>query len=125
MKDERRSIRYSLGMECVFRLHDVAMEPVVATMRDVSRQGCCLETGADVGRPEEAVEIHFETPTGPRAGMIVGAVVQRQQTPDGWSLGIAFTNPDPAVKWELLDAAYRRWQAGLAPPPGVDALPEA
>lgn len=125
MNDGRRSIRYPLGMECVFRLHNVAMEPVAATIRDVSRQGCCLETGADFGRPEEAVEIQFEMPTGRQAGMIIGAVVQRQQTPSGWSLGIAFTTSDPAVKWELLDAAYQRWQADLAPPAGDDAVPKA
>lgn len=124
IKDERRSIRYPLGMACVFGPHGGAAEPVAATMRDVSRQGCCLETDADVGQPEEGVEIRFDTPIGPRSGMIVGTVVQRQQTPSGWSLGVAFTSPDPAVKWELLDAAYRRWQAGLAPPAGGDAVPD-
>lgn len=125
IKDERRSIRYPLGMACVVGPHGGAADPVAATMRDVSRQGCCLETAADVGRPEEMVEIRFETPAGPRAGAVLGTVVQRQQTGGGWSLGIAFASPDPAVKWELLDAAYRRWQSGLAQPAGLDAPPES
>jgi hypothetical protein len=112
--DDRRSIRYPLGLRCVFRLHEVVMEPSTGIIRDVSRQGCCIEAGDDVGRPADRLEIHFETPPGAPAGVIVGEVMQRQKTPLGWTLGVAFRNADPAVKWELLDIAYRHWQAHLA-----------
>lgn len=108
--DGRRSIRYPLGIRCVFRLHGVVMEPASGIIRDVSRQGCCIEASDDVGKPAERLEIHFQTPPGAPAGVIVGEVVQRQKTPLGWTLGVAFQDADPAVKWELLDVAYRHWQ---------------
>ncbi len=119
--DDRRSIRYPLGLRCAFRLHEIVMEPAAGTIRDVSRQGCSLETGDDLGKPAEIVEIHFATPPGAPVGIVVGEVVQRQKTPLGWTLGIAFRNADPAVKWELLDMAYRHWQDRLASPAGDEA----
>jgi hypothetical protein len=92
------------------------MEPASGIIRDVSRQGCRIEANDDVGKPAERLEIHFETPPGAPAGVIAGEVVQRQQTPLGWALGVAFQDADPAVKWELLDMAYRHWQDRLESP---------
>lgn len=112
-EDERRSIRYPLAMKCVYRRKTAGAEPVAGTIRDVSRHGCCLETADEVGDLAETLEIHFTTPPGGPQGTICGVVVQRQKTPLGWILGVAFRDPDPAVKWELLDAAYRRWQDWL------------
>lgn len=112
--DERRSIRYPLGMACVYRLQGIVMEPVSGIIRDVSRHGCCLETTDEVGGLDEMIEIHFNTPPGAPEGLIAGLVVQRQKTPLGGTLGVAFRAADPAVKWELLDAAYRGWQDRLA-----------
>lgn len=111
--DDRRSIRYPLGLRCVFRLHGVVMEPASGIVRNVSRQGCCIEATADLGKPEERLDIHFESPPGTPAGVIRGDVVQRQKTSLGWTLGVAFRDADPAVKWELLDMAYRHWQDRL------------
>ncbi len=118
--DDRRSIRYPLGIRCVFRLHNEVMEPVSGIIRDVSRQGCCIEASDDLGRPEERLEIRFETPPGAPAGVLVGEVVQRQKTPLGWTLGVAFRDADPAVKWELLDMAYRHWQDRVASTAGAE-----
>ena len=117
--DERRSIRYLLGMRCAYRLHDVVMVPSAGTIRDVSRQGCCLETTVELGKPDDVIEIHFDVPGGPRAGRIVGTVVQRTKTPLGWTLGVAFQDENPEVKWELLDAAYHRWLARMTTPSSV------
>lgn len=117
--DERRSIRYPLGMKCVYRLHEALMEPAAAVITDVSRQGCRLETTTDLGEPEDTIEIHFQTPFGGPTGIVQGTVIQRQKTPLGWHLGVEFREADPAVKWELLDAAYRRWRDSLAPEPGI------
>jgi hypothetical protein len=117
--DERRSIRYPLGMRCVYRLREAVMEPVSAVISDVSRQGCRLETDTGLGGQGEEVEIHFQTPYGGPRGQISGLVIQRQKTPLGWILGVEFREADPAVKWELLDAAYRRWRDSLAPEPGI------
>lgn len=114
--DDRRSIRYPLGMHCSFRRHEAVTEAVAGTVRDVSRQGCCLETEADVGRPPEAIEILLPAASGTAPGFVVGQVVQRQRTADGWRLGVEFRAADPAVKWELLDAAYRQWQAAATSP---------
>lgn len=111
--DDRRSIRYPLGIRCVFRMHGVVMEPASGVVRDVSRQGCCIEASDDLGQPAERLEIHFETPPGAPAGLITGDVVQRQKTPLGWTLGVAFRDADPALKWELLDMAYRHWHGRL------------
>ena len=123
--DNRRSIRYPVGIRCAFRLHETVGEPVAGTIRDVSRQGLCLETGDDVGKSAETVEIHFATPPGAPAGVLVGEIVQRQKTPLGWALGIAFRDADPAVKWELLDMAYRHWQDRLATAAGDASAPVA
>lgn len=114
IEDDRRSIRYPLGMACTYRLQDGLLPPAAGTIRDVSRHGCCLETAEDLGDLDEMIEIHFKTPPGAPEGLIAGVVVQRQKTPLGWTLGVAFRAADPAVKWELLDAAYRRWQDRLA-----------
>lgn len=118
--DDRRSIRYPLGIRCVFRLQGVVMEPASGTIRDVSRQGCCIEASDDVGKPAERLEIHFETPPGAPVGVIAGEVMQRQKTPLGWTLGVAFRDADPAVKWELLDMAYRHWQDRLGSPAAAE-----
>lgn len=118
--DDRRSIRYPLGIRCVFRLHGVVMEPVSGIVRDVSRQGCSIEASDDLGEPTERLEIHFQTPPGAPAGVITGDVVQRQKTPLGWTLGVAFRDADPAVKWELLDMAYHHWQDRLGPTVAAD-----
>lgn len=112
--DERRSIRYPLGMRCAYRLHEVVMIPAAGTIRDVSRQGCSLETATDLGRPDEQIEIHFDPPGGAGAGRIVGTVVQRTRTPLGWTLGVAFMDMDAGVKWDLLGAAYQRWLSRAA-----------
>ena len=119
--DDRRSIRYPLGMHCSFRRHESVTEAVAGTVRDVSRQGCCLETEADVGRPPEAIEILFPASSGTTQGIVVGDVVQRQRTADGWKLGVEFRAADPAVKWELLDVAYRRWQVAVTSPSRSEA----
>jgi len=117
--DERRSIRYPLGMRCAYRLHDAVMVPAAGTIRDVSRQGCCLETTDELGKPDDVIEIHFDAPGDGYAGVIVGTVVQRTKTPLGWTLGVAFQDVNPEVKWDLLDAAYHRWLAGMTPPSSV------
>jgi len=96
------------------------MEPVAGIIRDVSRQGCCIEASDDVGAVSEWIEIHFETLPGASAGEIVGEVVQRQKTPLGWTLGVAFREADPAVKWELLDRAYRHWQDRIVVSAGAE-----
>lgn len=119
--DERRSIRYPLGLKCAYRLHEVVMQPESATIRDVARQGCCLETTAPLGEPADVIDIHFDTPGGVHAGVIVGTVVQRLQTPLGWTLGVAFHDVNPEARWELLDAAYHGWLARMTSPPGVVA----
>jgi len=113
--DERRSIRYPLGMRCTYRLHGLVAMPASGTIRDVARQGCSLETTADLGDAQDVIEIHFDVPGGSRAGSIVGTVVQRRKTPLGWTLGVAFDDVNPEVKWELLDAAYQRWLARTSP----------
>lgn len=110
--DERRSIRYPLGMRCAYRLHEVVMIPSAATIRDVSRQGCSLETTSDLGKPDERIEIHFDLPARAGAGLIVGTVVQRTRNPLGWTLGVEFMDMDAGVKWDLLGAAYQRWLSG-------------
>lgn len=60
--DERRSIRSLLGIGYAFRLHDEVMVPAAGTIRDVSRQGCCLETTDDLAQPDDVIEIHFDAP---------------------------------------------------------------
>lgn len=111
--DERRSIRYPVGMKCVYRLHNTVTEPVSAMITNVSRQGCGLETEVPLGEARDVVEIHFSTPEGGPSGLIVGEVVQRKKNSMGWALGVAFLNVDPDVKWTLLSTAYRRWEEGL------------
>lgn len=118
--DERRSIRYLLGMRCAYRLHGVVAMPASGTIRDVARQGCCLETTTALGKPKDVIEIHFDTPGGVRAGLIVGTVVQRRKTPLGWTLGVAFEDVNPEVKWELLDTAYHRWLSRMTSPPDAE-----
>lgn len=118
--DDRRSIRYPLGLRCVFRLHGVVMEPASGIVRNVSRQGCCIEARDDLGQPTERLEIHFESPPGAPPGVITGDVVQRQKAPLGWTLGVVFRDADPAVKWELLDLAYRHWQDRLGTYAGAE-----
>lgn len=113
IQDERRSIRYPLGMRCTYRLHGVVEMPASGMIRDVARHGCCLETDTALGEPRDVIEIHFGTPDDPRAGMLVGTVVQRKKTALGWTLGVAFDDQSPAVKWQLLDAAYRRWLVSM------------
>ncbi|GEM_PF-2676965 len=111
--DERRSIRYPIGMRCVYRLHKTVTEPVSAMITNVSRQGCGLETEDPLGEPRDVLEIHFSAPGGGPSGLIIGEVVQRTKNSMGWALGVAFLDVDPAVKWTLLDSAYRRWEEGL------------
>jgi len=112
--DARRSIRHPLGMACVYRTHGVVIEPAAATISDVSRQGCCLQTSEPMGDVDDVLEIHFNTPAGAPRGIVFGRVVQRRTTPFGWAIGLVFQDVDPAVKWELLDAAYQHWKGRLA-----------
>lgn len=109
--DDRRSIRFPIGMRCAYRLHGVVTPPAAATMTDVSRQGCSLETTDDVGRPSEQIDIHFTVPATSTGAVLVGKVVHRKQHALGWTLGVSFEEIDPAVKWELLADAYRHWHA--------------
>lgn len=110
-KDDRRSIRFPIGMKCAYRLHGVVAVPSAATMTGVSRQGCSLETMDDVGQPSERIDIHFTVPATSTGAVLVGTVVHRKQHPLGWTLGVSFEEIDPAVKWELLADAYRHWHA--------------
>lgn len=121
IQDERRSIRYPLGMRCVYRMHGVVALPASGMIRDVARQGCCLETTTALGKPKDVIEIHFETSDGAGAGLIVGTVVQRRKNSLGWTLGVVFDDVSPEVKWELLDAAYHRWLSRMTSPPDVEA----
>jgi len=109
--DDRRSIRLPIGMKCAYRLHGVVAPPAAATMTEVSRQGCSLETTDDMGRPSEQIDIHFTVPATSSGAVVVGKVVHRKQHPLGWTLGVSFESIDPAVKWELLADAYRHWHA--------------
>lgn len=110
-KDDRRSIRLPIGMKCAYRLHEVVMLPSAATMTNMSRQGCSLETTDDIGQPAEQIDIHFTVPATSSGAVIVGKIVHRRQHPLGWTLGVSFEEIDPAVKSELLADAYRHWHA--------------
>ncbi len=109
--DDRRSIRFPIGMKCAYRLHGVVTPPSAATMTDVSRQGCSLETTDDIGQPSEQIDIHFTVPATSTGAVLVGKVVHRMRHALGWTLGVTFAEIDPAVKWELLADAYRHWHA--------------
>ncbi|MFN7813696.1 MAG: PilZ domain-containing protein [Planctomycetia bacterium] len=109
--NQRRSNRFSLGLPCRFRGHRPNDDFRSAMIGDISRQGCSLlaaEPGPTIGA---RIEIFCSIAGADDSGPIIGDVVRREQTGTGCHPGIEFQSIDTAVKWDMIDSAYRRWQA--------------
>lgn len=109
--NQRRSNRFSLGLPCRFREHGTGNDFRAAVIGDISRQGCSLLADEPATTIGAEIEIFCAIAGVDDSGPIIGAVVRRERTGTGWHLGVEFQSIDPAVKWDMIDAAYRKWQA--------------
>lgn len=109
--DQRRSNRFSLELPCGIRTAGSAAAFHAAMIGDISRQGCSVVTEFAADGIGQQVEISCSLAGGDDSECIVGDVIRRERIALGWRLGIEFQRIDPAIKWDMIDAAYRRWQA--------------
>ena len=109
--DQRRSNRFSLDLPCGIRTAGSTTAFHEAVISDISRQGCSVCTASPAEGIGQQVEISCPIADTSDSACIVGDVIRRERTPAGWRLGIEFQRIDPAMKWDMIDAAYRRWQA--------------
>lgn len=120
---DRRSLRFGLELKCGHRVRGRESGFVSGSLSDVSRLGCCLRTIVAAGEVDDAIELQLVTPENGSAE-IVGKVVWNRKVADGWELGLEFREIDPAVKWDIIDPAYRVWHDRMvtrdAPPQAGD-----
>ena len=109
--DQRRSNRFSLDLPCGIRTAGSTAAFHSAMIGDISRQGCSVITESPAEGIGQQVEISCALAGTDDSECIFGDVIRRERTAAGWRLGIEFQRIDPAMKWDMIDAAYHRWQA--------------
>lgn len=112
---DRRSPRFDLELNSVYRVRGGEGEFVSGALGDISRHGCCLRTSSAAGDVNDIVELRLVAPEYGSAE-IVCEVVWRRNVANGMELGLEFREIDPALKTDIIDAAYRASHAPTATP---------
>jgi len=107
--ERRRYIRFDIPLDITFKPAKDEIPYSSGTVKNFSRDGCCIESGSLNMMSHENLELRVKHPKKDIFIAATGDIVWKQHVNGTWLAGIRILDMDKEAKSEIMDFAYDIW----------------
>ena len=107
--ERRRYIRFDIPLDVTFRPAEDGTPYSSGTIKNFSRDGCCIESESLNMPLKENLELRVKHPKKDAFIAAKGDIVWKQHVDGTWLAGVRILDMDKEAKSEILDLAYNIW----------------
>jgi c-di-GMP-binding flagellar brake protein YcgR len=107
--ERRRYIRFDIPLDITFKPAEDEVPYASGTIKNFSRDGCCIESKSLDMTLKENLELRVRHPKKDVLIAATGDIVWKQCVNGTWLAGIRILEMDKEAKSEIMDFAYDIW----------------